>query len=202
MFAPKRNNWMLFNAMLYKFDILFKKELKGGGVKVVTYRHLLNDPEAFGQGETLEGAIGTLSLNDSEKEEGYSISTLFVKYRTQLVGYHWAGVFDNEFPLQFAFNQPDDVTSIIAELIDENGTHYSSDVQTIVVDGTKSLDLEAFESFVSLVPQTGECIVSDGDSELKLHPGQLALIPAADDMVIIHGNSQVKSIRFVSETKI
>ena len=28
--------------MLYKFDILFKKELRGGGVKVVTYRQLLH----------------------------------------------------------------------------------------------------------------------------------------------------------------
>ena len=185
--------------MLYKFDILFKKELKGGGVKVVTYSHLLNDPEAFGKGENLEGAIGTLSLNDSEKEKGYSISTLFVKYRTQLVGYHWAGVFDKEFPLQFTFNHPDDVTSIHAELVDENGTHYSSDVQTIVVDGTKSIDLEAFESFVALVPQTGECIVSDGDSELTLHAGQLVLVPAEDKRVTLQGDCQMKSIRLASE---
>lgn len=34
--------------MLYKFDILFKKELRGGGVKVVTYRQLLQDADAFG----------------------------------------------------------------------------------------------------------------------------------------------------------
>ena len=164
--------------MLYKFDILFKKELKGGGVKVVTYSHLLNDPEAFGKGENLEGAIGTLSL---------------------LVGYHWAGVFDKEFPLQFTFNHPDDVTSIHAELVDENGTHYSSDVQTIVVDGTKSIDLEAFESFVALVPQTGECIVSDGDSELTLHAGQLVLVPAEDKRVTLQGDCQMKSIRLASE---
>lgn len=185
--------------MLYKFDILFKKELKGGGVKVVTYSHLLNDPAAFGKDEALEGAIGTLSLTDSEKEKGYSISTLFVKYRTQLVGYHWAGVFDKEFPLQFIFNQPDDVTSIIAELVDENGTHYSSDVQTFHVDGTKTLNLEAFESFVALVPQTGECILSDGDSELKLYAGQLVLVTAEDKTVTIYGHCQVKSIRCVNE---
>lgn len=35
--------------MLYKFDILFKKELRGGGVKVVTCRQLLLDADAFGQ---------------------------------------------------------------------------------------------------------------------------------------------------------
>lgn len=188
--------------MLYKFDILFKKELKGGGMKVVTYSHLLNDPEAFGRGETLEGVLGTLSLTDSEKEKGYSINTLFVKYRTQLVGHYWAEVFGKEFPLQFRFSKIDDVTSIRAELMDENGYHYTSDVHTFLVDGVKTLDLKDMDTFVALVSKTGECIVSDGDSELKLHPGQLALIPAAGDIVIIHGNCLVKSIRLVSETKI
>ena len=104
--------------MLYKFDILFKKELRGGGVKVVTYRQLLQDADAFGQGVTLAGAVGTLSLTDSERESGYSISSLFVKYRTQLVGYYWAEVFGKEFPLQFSFNQTDDAASIRAELVE------------------------------------------------------------------------------------
>lgn len=54
-------------------------------MKVVTYRQLLQDADAFGQGETLSGAVGTLSLTDSERESGYSVSSLFVKYRTQLV---------------------------------------------------------------------------------------------------------------------
>ena len=185
--------------MLYKFDILFKKELKGGGVKVVTYRHLLNEPEAFGQGETLEGAVGTLSLTDSEKEKGYSINTLFVKYRTQLVGHYWAEVFGKEFPLQFSFSQIDDVTSIRAELVDENGYHYSSDVQTFLVEGTKTLDLKDLDTFVALVPKTGDCTVCDGDSELTLYAGQLALVSAEDKTVTIHGNCQVKSIRCVNE---
>ena len=37
--------------MLYKFDILLKKELKSGGVKVVTYINLLENPDAFGDAE-------------------------------------------------------------------------------------------------------------------------------------------------------
>ena len=184
--------------MLYKFDILFKKELKGGGVKVVTYRHLLDEPDAFGQGETLEGAIGTLSLNDSEKEKGYSINTLFVKYRTQLVGHYWAEVFGKEFPLQFSFSKIDDVTSIRAELVDENGYHYASDVETFLVEGDKTLDLKEADSFVALVPKTGDCIVCDGDSELTLYAGQLALVPAEDKIVTIQGNCQMKSIRCVN----
>ncbi len=184
--------------MLYKFDILFKKELKGGGVKVVTYRHLLDEPSAFGKDETLEGAVGTLSLTDSEKEKGYSINTLFVKYRTQLVGHYWAEVFGKEFPLQFRFSQIDDVTSIRAELVDENGYHYSSEVQTILVEGTKTLDLTGQDTFVALVPKTGDCIVCDGDSELTLHAGQLVLVPAEDKTVGIHGDCQAKSIRCVN----
>ena len=164
--------------MLYKFDILFKKDLQGGGVKVVTYRQLLQDADAFGQGQTLSGAVGILSHTDSERESGYSISSLFVKYRTQLVGY-WAEVFGKEFPLHFSFNQLDDAASIRAELVDENGFHYSSDVQTISVDGAQTLDLTGADTFVALVPKTGPCTVADAESELTLQPGELVLVPAA-----------------------
>lgn len=185
--------------MLYKFDILFKKELNGGGLKVVTYNQLLEHPDTFGQGETLEGAVGTLSLTDSEKENGYSISSLFVKYRTQLVGYYWAEVFGKEFPLQFSFNHKDDVSSIRAELCDENGFHYSSDVQTFSVDGAKTLDLKGYDSFVALVPKTGNCRVSDGESVISLQSGQLVLIPASVKEVSIQGKTDIKSIMPVSK---
>lgn len=185
--------------MLYKFDILFKKELKGGGLKVVTYSQLLMHPDTFGEGETLEGAVGSLSLADSERENGFSISSLFVKYRTQLVGYYWAEVFGKEFPLQFAFNLLDDVSSIRAELCDENGFHYSSDVQTFRVDDKKNLDLKGVDSFVALVPKTGDCIVRDDESEISIHAGQLVLIPASVKEVSIQGNCQVKCIKCVHE---
>ncbi len=185
--------------MLYKFDILFKKELNGGGLKVVTYNQLLEHPDTFGQGETLEGAVGTLSLTDSDKENGYSISSLFVKYRTQLVGYYWAEVFGKDFPLQLSFNQPDDVSSIRAELCDENGFHYSSDVQTFSVDGTKTLDLKSVDSFVALVPKTGDCMVCDGESEISLNAGQLVLIPASIKGVSIQGKTDIKRIMPVTK---
>ena len=48
--------------MIYKFDILFKKDLSDGGVKVVTYRSLLESPKAFGENENLAGAIGYFPL--------------------------------------------------------------------------------------------------------------------------------------------
>lgn len=148
---------------------------------MVIYRQLLQDADAFGQGETLSGAVGTLTLTDSERESGYSISSLFVKYRTQLVGYYWAEVFGKEFPLQFSFNQMDDAASIRAELVDENGFHYSSDVQTIRVDGAQTLDLTGAES------------------ELTLLPGELVLVPAACKGVTLKGHCLVKSTKCVSE---
>ena len=185
--------------MLYKFDILFKKELRGGGVKVVTYRQLLQDADAFGQGETLDGAVGTLSLTDSVRESGYSISSLFVKYRNQLVGYYWAEVFGKEFPLQFSFNQMDDAASIRAELVDENGFHYTSHVETFTIEGTRTLDLTGQDTFVALVPNTGLCTVADAESELTLQPGQLALVPAVSKQVSLQGNGMVKSIKFLNE---
>lgn len=181
--------------MIYNFDILFKKELKGGGTKVVTYNHLLEHPNTFGDGETLEGVLGTLSLTDNEREKGYSLSSLFVKYRSLLVGQFWIEVFRKEFPLQFAFDQPDDVTSIRAELVDENGVHYSSDVQTFSVEGTKTLDLSSDDSFVLLLPQDGFCTMKDIDGNLILLPGQIAIVPAVCKAVTVQGNRQVKSIK-------
>lgn len=142
--------------------------------------------------------MGTLSLTDSERESGYSISSLFVKYRTKLVGYYWAEVFGKEFPLQFSFNQQDDVTSIRAELVDENGFYYSSDVQTISVDGVQTLDLTGADTFVALVPKTGPCIVVDAESELTLQPGELVLVPAACKQVTLQGHCLVKSIKCVN----
>ena len=162
----------------------------------MTYSQLLEHPDTFGDGNSLEGAVGTLSLTECEKEKGYSINSLFVKYRTQLVGYVWAEVFGKEFPLQFTFNQPNDVTSIRAELCDENGFHYSSDVQTFCVEGTRTLDLRDDDSFVALVPKEGDCVVSIDESEISLQAGQLVLIPATVKEVGIQGECMLKSIKF------
>ena len=185
--------------MLYKFDILFKKELRGGGVKVVTYRQLLQDADAFGQGEALDGAVGTLSLTDSVRESGYSISSLFVKYRNQLVGYYWAEVFGKEFPLLFSFNQMDDAASIHAELVDENNFHYSSHVEAFIVEGIYTLDLSGQDTFVALVPMTDPCSVADAESELTLQPGQLVLVPASCKGLTLHSHCLLKNIKFLNK---
>lgn len=181
--------------MIYRFDILFKKELKCGGTKVVTYSHLLEHPNTFGDGETLEGAVGTLSLTDNEREKGYSLSSLFVKYRSLLMGNYWIEVLGKEFPLQFTFDQSDDVTSIRAELVDENGIHYTSDVETFMVKGEKKIDLNNYVSFVAFIPQDAGCTMTDIDGSLTLQPGQLAIVPAVCKAVTIQGNCQVMSIK-------
>ena len=107
-------------------------------------------------------------------------------------------MFGKEFPLQFSFNQMDDAVSIRAELVDENGFHYSSDVQTISVDGAQTLDLTGADSFVALVPQTVPCTVADAESELTLQPRQLVLVTAACKEVTLQGHCLVKSIKCVN----
>lgn len=89
--------------MIYKFDILFKKALSDGGVKVVTYRSLLENPKAFGENENLVGAIGELSLVREGTEKGLSLNSLLRKYNSLLIGRHLAEMFRKDSPLQFSF---------------------------------------------------------------------------------------------------
>ena len=112
--------------------------------------------------------------------------------------YKESAYYGKEFPLQFCFNQMDDAASIRAELVDENGFHYSSDVQTISEDGAQTLDLTGADTFVALVPKTGPCTVADAESELTLQPEELVLVPAACKEVTLQGHCLVKSIKCVN----
>lgn len=112
--------------------------------------------------------------------------------------YKESAYYRKEFPLQLSFNQMDDAASIRAELVDENGFHYSSDVQTIRVDGTHTLDLTGADTFVALVPKTGPCAVADAESELTQQPGELVLVPAACKQVTLQVHCLVKSIKCVN----
>ena len=98
--------------MIYKFDILFKKTLSDGGVKVVTYRSLLENPKAFGENENLAGVIGELSLVREGTEKGFSLNSLLRKYNSLLIGRHLAEIFRKGFPLQFSFADAGNVTSV------------------------------------------------------------------------------------------
>lgn len=175
--------------MLYKFDILFKKELKSGGVKVVTYTNLLENPEVFGKGEGFANAQGELSMVLEGPEAGFSINALMRKYRAQLVGHMNAEMFGRDFPLRFVFDRPDDLTSVRTELRDEDGYTYSSNVHTVVVAGSKTLDLKDIGSFVVLVAKDGLCEVTDDNGlTVNLMPGQAAFCAESTNNVLIMSN--------------
>lgn len=132
--------------MLYKFDILFKKSLKNGGLKVVTYTSLLQNPEVFGPGEGFTDAEGELSMVLEGTEEGYSINALYRKYRAGLVGLQNAALIGKDFQPCFVFSRPDDVHSIQMLCCRDDGT-------------TCTLDTH---SFVLQVSQDGKCNITCG----------------------------------------
>ncbi len=132
--------------MLYKFDILFKKELRGGGLKVVTYTSLLQEPEAAFGGEGFADAVGQLSMVLDGPEEGFSINALYRKYRAGLVGLQNAALIGKDFQPCFVFSRPDDVHSIQMLCRREDGT-------------TCTLDTH---SFVLQVSQDGKCTITCG----------------------------------------
>ena len=161
--------------MIYKFDILLKKQLTTGGVKVVTYTNLLENPKAYGPGEGFANAQGELSMVLEGPEAGFSINALMRKYRAQLVGHMNAEMFGKDFPLRFVFGRPDDLTSVRTELRDEDGYTYSSDVHTVAVAGSKTLDLKDINSFVVLIAKEGAPQITDySGGTVSLLPGQAA----------------------------
>lgn len=107
--------------MIYKFDILFKKILADGGVKVVTYSTLLKNPKAFGENENLAGAVGTLSLVKDGPEKGFSLNSLLLKYNSLLLDKLGAAASEEGFRLEFSFCDPEDVMSIEAGVLGEKG---------------------------------------------------------------------------------
>ena len=132
--------------MTYKFDILFKKSLKSGGLKVVTYTSLLQEPEAAFEGEGFADAVGRLSMVLDGPEEGFSINALYRKYRAGLVGLQNAALIGKDFQPCFVFSRPDDVHSIQMLCRREDGT-------------TCTLDTH---SFVLQVSQDGKCTITCG----------------------------------------
>ena len=162
--------------MIYKFDILFKKKLKSGVIKVVTYGSLLEHSGDIFQGEGFDGAEGELSMVLEGPEAGFSINALYRKYRAQLVGHMNAEMFGKDFPLRFVFGKADDPSSIRIELRDEDGYTYASSVHTERVNGSKTLDLSGTDSFVVLIIKGGECSIPSDDKEhsITLKTGQIA----------------------------
>jgi hypothetical protein len=132
--------------MLFKFDILFKKPLSSGGLKVVTYTSLLQNPDVFGEGEGFAEAVGELSLVLEGTEKSYSINALYRKYRAGLVGLQNAALIGKDFQPYFVFSRPDDVHSIQMLCRREDGTTCTLDTRT----------------FVLQVSQEGKCTITCG----------------------------------------
>ena len=165
--------------MIYKFDILFKKTLTDGTIKVVTYKNLIENPSVFGSGEILKGAVGELSLVKGGLESDMSINSLMHKYRAQLVGRMNAEIFSDSFPMKFYFADDNDASSIRIELKDDYGYVYSSAVQTIQFTEDRSIDLSKSDSFVCYVCKNGGFEICDESGNItQFADGELAFCPA------------------------
>ena len=183
--------------MIYKFDILFKKTLSDGGVKVVTYRSLLENPKAFGENENLAGAIGELSLVREGAEKGFSLNSLLRKYNSLLIGRHLAKIFRKEFPLQFSFADADDVTSVQTQITDEEGNNYSSKVETREIAGEEVVNLRNVDSPVVIIPENGDVEFSDEiGTIIKLKQGEVGFVMASTNQVVINAE-KVKTLRLI-----
>lgn len=181
--------------MIYKFDILFKKTLSDGGVKVVTYRSLLENPKAFGENENLAGAIGELSLVREGTEKGFSLNSLLRKYNSLLIGRHLAEIFRKDFPLQFTFADADDVTSVQTQVTDEEGNNYSSKLEAREIESEKILNLKKVDSPVMIIPENGEIELSDEiGTNITLKRGEVAFVMASTSQVVMKAG-MVKTLR-------
>ena len=179
-------NYQWSNLMIYKVDILFKKTLSDGGVKVVTYHSLLKNPKAFGENENLAGAIGELSLVREGTEKGFSLNSLLRKYNSLLIGRHLAEIFRKDFPLQFTFADVNDVTSVQAQITDVEGNNYSSIVELTKIEGEKFLNLKAVDSCAMVIPVEGTLELNDEiGTNLKISTGEVAFVMASTNQVVI-----------------
>lgn len=172
--------------MIYKFDILFKKTLSDGGVKVVTYRSLLENPKAFGENENLAGVIGELSLVREGTEKGFSLNSLLRKYNSLLIGKYLAEIFRKDFPLQFTFADVYDVNLVQTKITDEEGKNYSSKVESREVEGEEVLNLKNVDSSVIIIPENGVVELSDEiGMSLTLKQGEVGFVMASTSQVVI-----------------
>lgn len=181
--------------MIYKFDILFKKTLSDGGVKVITYRSLLENPKAFGENENLAGAIGELSLVREGTEKGFSLNSLLRKYNSLLIGRKLAEMFRKEFPLQFTFADADDATSVQAQVSDEEGFHYSSKLEVKDITVEEVLNLKDVDSPVIIIPENGGVELSDEiGTSLTLKQGEAGFVMASTSQVVMKAE-KVETLR-------
>ena len=181
--------------MIYKFDILFKKNLSDGGVKVVTYRSLLENPKAFGEKENFDGAVGELSLVREGIEKGFSLNSLLRKYNSLLIGRHLAEVFRKKLPLRFVFADADDVSSIQAQITDEEEKNYSFEAESRDIEGEEVLNLKKVDSPVMISPENGDIELNDEiGTSVTFKQGEVGFVMASTSQVVMKAQ-QVKTLR-------
>ena len=164
--------------MLYKFDILFTKELANGGLKTLSYSQLLDNPKAFGENETLEGATGSLSLVKEGAEKGFSLSSLLLKYNSLfLEKLSCSTTNGNQHKLQFSFDDPEDVTSIKATFIDENGISYPLKAEKQIIEEAEPWSHKGTDSFKMIIILKGYVLATNQpEMEETLTKGEVGII--------------------------
>jgi len=184
--------------MIYRFDILFKKTLRNGSVRVVTYRQILDETSIFGEGETLEGAVGELSLVKDGLEKGLSINSLFAKYHLSLTGDLDFDADGNVLPLRFSFSDPADTDSVFAFLADVESSDSCLLTEPMALPEKMEMNLAETASFTMLVANHGSVVVSDEKGEtVQLGRGELCLAPANVEKITIASASSEESAGFI-----
>lgn len=130
--------------------------------------------------------MGELSLLREGTEKGFSLNSLLRKYNSLLMGRHLAEIFRKEFPLQFTFADADDVTSVQAQITDEEMNNYSSSVEAREITGEEVLNLRNVDSPVMIIPENGDAELGDEiGTSVTLKQGDVGFVMASTNQVVI-----------------
>ena len=167
------------------FNMLFKKPLQSGGLKVVAYASILQNLQVFEDEESLEDAVGELQLSREGADEGYSIYSMYIKYRSNMVGPNLASQYTDNLPLFLYFNDPTDPQSIYAKLEDEEGLTCSYVSIPDQIAGERVIDFSQSTGLHIIIPTAGDITLSDTTTTLLVHTGEAAVINATTTQVTI-----------------
>lgn len=166
---------------------------------MVTYRSLLEKSKAFGENENLAGTIGELSLVREGTEKGFSLNSLLRKYNSLLTGRKLAEMFRKELPLRFVFADANDVTSVQAQITDEEGNNYSFKLKARDVEVEEVLNMKDMDLPVMIIPENGDVELSDEiGTSVTLKRGEVGFVMASTSQVVIKAE-KVKTLQLTLE---
>lgn len=97
--------------------------------------------------------------------------------------------------MQFTFVDTDDVTSVQAQITDEEGYTYSSKVEVKEITGEEVLNLRNVDSPVMIVPENGDIELNDEiGSNVTLKRGEVGFVMASTSQVVIKAEKE-KALR-------